>query len=242
MAFSLRRLTRYAYIKQITPVIYSCGILQNERSTVKPSYEQVRWRIYSPKYQPPTVSKIDLEQLPPEDDIRNFSPIEAAKIDEHTGFYDDLLVKKFTNIVMRKGRKLLARSLMSKAFENIKRIQIEKYHKCTTDEEREQIELNPVKILYEAVENCRPALRLMKVMKGGVVYEVPVACPQKLQTFKSINWIIESSKDKDRNTRFHDKLAWELLEAAKNEGRSVRKKQDLHRQCEANRAYAHFRW
>lgn len=57
-----------------------------------------------------------------------------------------------------------------------------------------------------------------------------------------MKWIIEATKDKDRKVSFPEKLAYELLDAANNTGRVVKRKQDLHKQCEANRAYAHYRW
>lgn len=57
-----------------------------------------------------------------------------------------------------------------------------------------------------------------------------------------MKWLIEAAKEKDSKVRFYDQMALELIDAANNTGRVVRKKQDLHRQCEANRAYAHYRW
>lgn len=64
----------------------------------------------------------------------------------------------------------------------------------------------------------------------------------KRSQFLSMKWLIEASKDKERTVHFPEKLAFELIDAASNKGRVVKKKQDLHRQCEANRAYAHYRW
>lgn len=58
----------------------------------------------------------------------------------------------------------------------------------------------------------------------------------------SMKWLIEAANDKERTVHFPEKLAYELIDAANNTGRVVKKKQDLHRQCEANRAYAHYRW
>lgn len=73
---------------------------------------------------------------------------------------------------MRKGKKELARSLVTQAFENVKRIQLEKYHKCKTEEEKSKIELNPKAVFHKAVENCKPVLYLTPIKRGGVRYQV----------------------------------------------------------------------
>nr|KAG5709832.1 hypothetical protein BaRGS_032656 [Batillaria attramentaria] len=72
--------------------------------------------------------------------------------------------------------------------------------------------------------------------------QVPVPCKPNYQLFKASKWLVESCRDKERKIPMEKKLAWELLEAYNNEGKSIRKKQELHRLCEANRAYSHFRW
>lgn len=64
----------------------------------------------------------------------------------------------------------------------------------------------------------------------------------KRAQFVSMNWLIQAGKDKDSTIRFHMQLAKELIDAANNTGKVIKKKQDLHKQCEANRAYAHYRW
>ncbi|GBP54735.1 28S ribosomal protein S7, mitochondrial [Eumeta japonica] len=146
------------------------------------------------------------------------------------------------NHIMEKGKKKLARSLVEKAFENIKRAQIERYHLASSPEEKEKIELDPKKILYKAVENCMPILQLQPVKRGGITYQVPTPITDKRALFLSIKWLIEATNDKDRTIHFPEQFAWELLDAANNTGKVVKRKQDLHRLCEANRAYAHYRW
>lgn len=78
---------------------------------------------------------------------------------------------KVINHVMEKGNKRLARQLVEKAFENIKRKQIERYHLASTPEEKAKIELNPKDILYKAVENCKPLLQLQPIKRGGITYQ-----------------------------------------------------------------------
>lgn len=72
------------------------------------------------------------------------------------------------------GKKALARKLLEKAFENIKRVQIERYHLASTPEEKAKIELNPKEILHKAINNARPLLQLMPIKRGGITYQVCV--------------------------------------------------------------------
>lgn len=72
--------------------------------------------------------------------------------------------------------------------------------------------------------------------------KVPVPITHNRSQFISMNWIIDAAKDKERTIHFPEKLAYELIDASNNAGRVVKKKQDLHKQCEANRAFAHYRW
>lgn len=142
---------------------------------------------------------------------------------------------------MKGGQKTLARDLLNKSFENIKRIQLERYHLADEDE-KHKIETNPKAIIYKAITNCRPLLHLTPIKRGGVNYQVPVPITEKRSYFLAMKWIIEAAREKERTVHFPEKMAWELIDAASNQGRVVKKKQDLHRQCEANRAYAHYRW
>lgn len=82
---------------------------------------------------------------------------------------------KLINHVMEMGKKQLARSLVEKAFENIKRSQIERYHLATTPEAKAKIELDPKKILHKAIENSKPLLQLQPIKRGGITYQVNIA-------------------------------------------------------------------
>lgn len=142
---------------------------------------------------------------------------------------------------MRGGQKRLARELVVKGFENIKRIQLERYNLADADE-KPKIETDPLKILHLAVENCRPLLQLTPIKRGGSTYQVPIPITEKRSYFVAMRWLIEAAREKERTVHFPEKIAWELLDAAANSGKVIKKKQDLHKQCEANRAYAHYRW
>lgn len=124
----------------------------------------------------------------------------------------------------------------------VKQIQLSKYYNAATDEERSAIELNPVTILHQALENCKPILQLTPIKRGGSTYQVPVPVSDKRATFLAMKWMILESREKERKVHFPERFAAEMLDAFNNTGKVVKRKQDLHRQCEANRAYAHYRW
>jgi len=168
-------------------------------------------------------------------------PLKAALNNDTSSVFHDEILSKFTNYIMKGGEKRLARNLIEKAFENIKRIQLERYN-LAEPEERKNIELNPVTILHKAIENCRPILILTPVKRGGSKYQVPVPLTEKRSYFIAMRWLVHAGREKERTVHFPEKIAWELLDAAANTGRVVKKKHELHKQCEGNRAYAHYRW
>ena len=85
-------------------------------------------------------------------------------------------------------------------------------------------------------------LELQKILRGGITYQVPVPMNENRAQFLSINWLIRSAQEKGNTEKLPDVLAREIIDAANNKGRVIKKKHDLHKQCEANRAYAHYRW
>lgn len=169
-------------------------------------------------------------------------PTRAALNDQTSSVYHDDIINVLINYVMKDGRKALARELVEKTLEKIKRLQLERYHKATNIEDKNKIELNPRVIVHKAILNGKPLLQLTPIKRGGVKYQVPVPITDKRSQFLSMKWIIEAGNEKDRNMRFYDQLAVELIDAFNNTGRVVKRKQELHKQCEANRAYAHYRW
>jgi len=202
----------------------------------------VRTSMYDSHHLEPIYRKELLTEELDEMDPRRFQPIKAALNEQTSLTGHDEVVMKFIRHYLREGNKERARNIIERTMANIKLIQLEKYHKAKTDFERESIEIDPRKIFHQALENCKPLLVLQSVHRGGVVYQVPVPVRERYQTFRAMKWLMESATEKERNVRVWDKLAQELLDAYNNEGKSVRKKQELHRVCEANRAYAHFRF
>nr|CAD7430909.1 unnamed protein product [Timema monikensis] len=199
---------------------------------------------YAPYFIEPIFKKEKQEELYKTGEVEKIShvPIKAALNDQTSSVFYDEQVRKFTNYVMEGGKKTLARQLVEKTFENVKRTQLERFNISPTPELKEKIETNPLIVFYRAVENCKPLLQLSPIKRGGVTYQVPVPITEKRSNFLAMKWLIEAAQDKERTVHFPEKLAWELLDASSNQGRVVKRKQELHRQCEANRAYAHYRW
>lgn len=212
---------------------YTCKFIQNNGMSQYPSY-----------YIKPIPKKEQLEELAKTGELEklNHIPTKAALIDQTCSPTQDETVNLLINYVMYDGKKTLARELIAKSFENIKRIQLEKYHKTKTEEDKENIELDPKKIFHQAVENCKPLLYLTPIKRGGVKYQVPVPISDKKAQFLSMKWLIMAAREKDSKAKFPNQLAIELIDAANGTGKVVKRKQDLHKQCEANRAYAHYRW
>lgn len=155
--------------------------------------------------------------------------------------FDDELINKFVNCMMWDGKKSVSRNIMQSALEKIKQIQIEK--KLNSSDE-EYVETDPVKIFYTAVENAKPIIGCQTLKKGGKNYSVPTPLPETRRRFMAIKWLLTASRDQrgPKDARMHNKLAKELLDAYRNEGSVIKRKIDLHKLAESNRAFAHFRW
>ncbi|CAB3224169.1 unnamed protein product [Arctia plantaginis] len=203
------------------------------RNTTFPSY-----------YQNPVFRKEDQAKLIESSELSKIAafPVKPPAACETSSVYHDPIVNKVINHIMEMGKKSLARSLIEKAFENIKRTQIERYHLASTQQEKDKIELDPKKILHQAIENSKPLLQLTPIKRGGITYQVPGPITENRSLFLAIKWLLEATYEKERTVHFPEQFAWELLDAASNSGKVVKRKQDLHRLCEANRAYAHYRW
>lgn len=139
--------------------------------------------------------------------------------------YNDILVGRFINSIMKRGLKQKAESIMYGAFDIIK----------------ERLNDDPVEIFKKAVTNVQPVLEVRSRRVGGSNYQVPTEVRPERRTALAIKWILTYSRDKSGKS-MAEKLATELIAAANNEGSSVKKKEDVHRMAEANKAFAHFRW
>lgn len=198
--------------------------------------------MYSPKFNKP-VTREEQEKLKEKGELDQLSevPVRAALVYQSLTALSDPLHEKFICHIMRDGKKEVARRIFAKGFEKIKRIQVERYN-LADEEEKKSIVLDPRVLFAQAIENCRPLLELMRVKRGGTNYDVPRPVTEKKSYWMAMKWIKETIREQDGALGFHNKFAWEILDAAANTGRVVKKKQDLHKQCEANRAYTSYRW
>ncbi|GFS84614.1 28S ribosomal protein S7, mitochondrial [Nephila pilipes] len=191
----------------------------------------------------PISSKEELARLEKEGELEKLKvvPVKPAPSVMTNSLHDDPVVNRFNTMVMMWSNKTLARQLVHDTFTRIKHIQLTKYHAASA-EEKASIEMDPKKILIQAVENCKPVLGVMPIKKGGITYQVPVPISAKKSTFMSMKWLVMAARDKEGPISFPEQLAKELLDAFKMEGRVIRRKQDLLKLCENNKAYAHYRW
>jgi small subunit ribosomal protein S7 len=139
--------------------------------------------------------------------------------------FQDRLVTKFVNDIMRKGKKSIAEGITYGAFAII--------------EERAKEE--PLKLFKKALDNVKPVLEVKSRRVGGATYQVPVEVRQDRRVALAMRWIINYSKARGEKT-FAEKLAGELMDAANNRGNAVKKREDTHKMAEANKAFSHYRW
>ncbi|XP_062976341.1 small ribosomal subunit protein uS7m [Elgaria multicarinata webbii] len=215
-----------------------------------PGLTQVRWSRYNPSVLEPEVDKEVYRKYPlqmseeekAQWDLKTVQPIKATPSSISSSVFYDPLIRKFTSMMMMGGDKILARSIMNQTLENIKRKQLEKYHKAD-EKEKENIECNPYTIFHQALKNCEPVIGLIGVQKGGKTYQVPTPLPDRRRRFLAMKWMItECRENKQRRTLMHHRLSQQMLQAFNNEGPIIKKKHEMHKMAEANRAFAHFRW
>ncbi len=139
--------------------------------------------------------------------------------------YDSSLVSKFINSMMWDGKKSTAQGIFYDAMKKL--------------EEKGGDEA--LKLFKKAVENAKPLLEVKSRRVGGANYQVPVEVNPYRRTSLAIRWLISYSRGRTEKGMV-DKLANELLDAANNRGAAIKKKEDVHRMAEANKAFAHYRW
>ncbi|MFO7847998.1 MAG: 30S ribosomal protein S7 [Balneolaceae bacterium] len=139
--------------------------------------------------------------------------------------FQDKTVTRFVNSLMRDGKKGVARKILYQAFEIIEE---------KTGEE-------PIEVFKNALANATPVVEVKSRRVGGATYQVPVEVRQARGTALGMRWIINASTQRNDKSMAL-RLGRELMDAAKNEGGAVRKKDETHRMAEANKAFAHFRF
>lgn len=139
--------------------------------------------------------------------------------------YHDILVAKFINNLMRRGKKSVAEQIFYTAIDKI-------------DEKHPG---EGLVVFRKAVENAKPLLEVKSRRVGGSTYQVPVEVHYVRREALAIRWLLSFAKARPEKT-MTDKLAGELMAAFRSEGATIKKREDTHRMAEANKAFAHFRW
>lgn len=137
--------------------------------------------------------------------------------------YDNEVVGKFINFLMSSGKKLKAQQILYKSFEII----------------AEKTKKDPLTIFELAIKNVTPVLEVKSRRIGGANYQVPIEVKGDRKLTLALRWIIGAARSK-KGRPMHEKLATELMEASEKQGEAMKRREDVHRMAEANRAFAHF--
>ena len=140
--------------------------------------------------------------------------------------YQSTLVTKFINTVMSHGKRSTAERIIYKSFDIIK----------------EKTGDDPLKVFKKAVDNVKPSLEVKSRRVGGSNYQVPVEVNPNRRLSLSIRWLVGFARDRGDGKTMQEKLANEFLDASNLRGGAVKKREDVHRMAEANKAFAHYRW
>ncbi|MBI2626305.1 MAG: 30S ribosomal protein S7 [Candidatus Nealsonbacteria bacterium] len=139
--------------------------------------------------------------------------------------YNNVMVSILMNHIMERGKKNAARKIVYGAFDIIKKTS----------------QKDPLEVFDTAIQNASPVLEIKPKRIGGATYQVPTEVRGDRKLTLALRWIIKAAKSK-KGKPMREKLAEELMLAAKNEGAAIKKREDVHRMAEANRAFAHFAW
>jgi small subunit ribosomal protein S7 len=139
--------------------------------------------------------------------------------------YKSVLVTKFVSNLMKGGKRSTAEAILYDAMDYIE----------------ERTGENGLEVFQKAVENVKPIVEVKSRRVGGATYQVPIEIRQDRRLALSIRWIISFAKARAEKT-MAERLSLELEAAAKNQGASIKKREDTHKMAEANRAFAHYRW
>lgn len=139
--------------------------------------------------------------------------------------YNEVIVSRMINKIMRDGKKSLAESIFYDALNLIK----------------ERTGEDGIDVLKSALDNVMPVLEVKSRRVGGSNYQVPVEVNDRRRLSLGIRWIVEAARKRGERT-MTERFANEIMDAANNTGGAVKKKEEVHRMAEANRAFAHYRW
>lgn len=139
--------------------------------------------------------------------------------------YNSKLITRFISAIMERGKKSVAERIVYGALDQIREITKE----------------DPMPVFQQALDNARPKLEVKSRRVGGATYQVPVEVSDDRQVALALRWIIDYSKAK-KSVGMHKALAMEIMDAYKNQGSAVKKREDTHKMAQANKAFAHYRW
>ena len=140
--------------------------------------------------------------------------------------FNDIVVAKFVNKMMYDGKKSTAQAIMYGALDELKT--------KVADEE-------PITVFKKALENAKPQIEVRSRRVGGATYQVPVDVRPSRRLALAMRWLIEYSRERGEK-EMAKRLAGELIDAANNRGNAIKKKEDVHRMAEANKAFSHYNW
>jgi small subunit ribosomal protein S7 len=142
------------------------------------------------------------------------------------GRFQSTLVARLVNTIMHGGKKNTAQRIVYGAFDSIS---------------EKNPASNPIEILQRAVDNAKPRIETKARRVGGATYQVPLEIPSDRQNALALRWIVNFA-DARKGTPMRDALAAEILEAYQGQGNAIRKRDEVHKMAQANKAFAHFRW
>lgn len=139
--------------------------------------------------------------------------------------YKNVLVAKFINNLMSRGKKSVAEGIFYRALDLI----------------QAKVKEDPLKLFEKSVNNAKPLVEVKSRRVGGATYQVPTEVRAERRTALAIRWLISFAEERSEKS-MEEKLAAELLDAANNRGGALKKREDVHKMAEANKAFAHYRW
>jgi len=139
--------------------------------------------------------------------------------------YNNQLVARFINSLLKRGKKSVAESILYGAFDIVEK----------------KVKESPVDIFEKAVNNVKPVIEVKARRVGGSTYQVPTEVPSSRRVALGIRWLILHARERAEKT-MREKLAAELIDAANNRGGAIKKKEGVHKMAEANKAFAHYRF
>ncbi|WP_336279564.1 30S ribosomal protein S7 [Bartonella sp. CB175] len=139
--------------------------------------------------------------------------------------FGDLVITKFMNAIMFDGKKSVAERIVYGALDVVE----------------SKVKSDPVLLFHRALENVAPHIEVRSRRVGGATYQVPIDVRPDRRQALAIRWLIAAARGRNETTMI-DRLSGELVDAANNRGSAVKKREDVHRMAEANRAFSHYRW